>query len=108
MHGTNLHQNSSYFSSFNINSGQGQDHEHKEEQGGGRREEEEKVKRSRRAWQLPLAAFAFAPILLAEEVKEKKEVAIMPHLVAEEKKKDEKKMVLGKSQEDRIRLCHYW
>ena len=32
----------------------------------------------------------------------------MPHLVAEEKKKDEKKMVLGKSQEDRIRLSHYW
>ena len=32
----------------------------------------------------------------------------MPNLVAEEKKKDEKKMVLGKSQEDRIRLCHYW
>ena len=68
----------------------------------------ENGKESRRSWQLPLTAFAFAissaPFLLAEEVKEKKVVAV-PHLNAEEKKKalEEKKMVMGKSQEDRIR-----
>jgi len=60
---------------------------HKDKEDNGR----EKGRGGKTAWQLPgLAAFAFAstPLLLAEqEVKEKKE----------------KKMVLGKSQEDRIR-----
>ena len=77
------------------------------------KENEKEEKRSgKRAWQTPLTAFAIssAPLLLAEEVKEKKKelkekkVAV-PHLNAEEKKKtlEEKKMIMGKSQEDRIR-----
>ena len=84
----------------------------KEEKNG--KDEKEEERTGRKAWQLPLTAFAFtissAPLLLAEEVKEEevkeKKVVSMPHLNAEEKRKasEEKKMIMGKSQEDRIRL----
>ena len=94
----------------NLQSGMGADNE---ENG-----KEENGKEEKRSWRrAPLTAFAFtissAPLLLAEEVKEEKKEEVkekkmvaLPHLNAEDKKKasEEKKMIMGKSQEDRIRL----
>ena len=122
----------------NIHPGRGEGYEQNEEE---EDEEGEGGGKSKgaggRFWKLPLTAFAFAissaPLLIAEEVKEKKEeqklkekveekkcglvekkghetterkLVVVAHLNAEEKKKasDEKKMVMGKSQEDRIRF----
>ena len=120
----------------NIHPGRGEGYEQNEEEEDEEGEGEGKSKGAGgRFWKLPLTAFAFtissAPLLIAEEVKEKKEeqklketkekmeekkcglvekterkMVVVAHLNAEEKKKasDEKKMVMGKSQEDRIRF----
>ena len=113
----------------NIHPGQGEGHEQNEEEEDEEGEGGGKGKGAGgRFWKLPLTAFAFAissvPLLIAEEVKEKVEekscglvekkghetterkLVVVAHLNAEEKKKvsDEKKMVMGKSQEDRIRF----
>ena len=98
----------------NLYSRRGADEENrKDENKNGKKNEkknEKEEKRSgKRAWQTPLTAFAIssAPLLLAEEKEEKvKKVVSVPHLNAEEKRKasEEKKMIMGKSQEDRIRL----
>ena len=114
-----LHLNLTETEASSLHPQKFEDEEKKEEWENGK-----ESKNGKRSWQLPLTAFAFtissAPFLCAEEVKEKKEeemketkeemkekkVVAVPHLNAEEKKKasEEKKMVMGKSQEDRIRF----